>query len=83
MKVKIAELKSHLSSYLKRVRSGEEITVTERDTPVARILPFKKDKETLVLIPAKEPWKTLSNMVIPPALPGIDSLKLLLEDRDE
>jgi len=82
-KVKIAQLKTHLSGYLKQVRQGKEIIVTERDNPIARILPFKKEKEKLVIIPAKEPWKTFKDIIIPPALPGIDSLKILLEDRDE
>lgn len=35
----IAELKARLSQYLSRVKAGEEILVTERDVPVARIVP--------------------------------------------
>jgi prevent-host-death family protein len=38
--VKIADLKNNLSRYLARVRRGAEITVYDRDTPVARIVPF-------------------------------------------
>jgi prevent-host-death family protein len=38
--VKIADLKNNLSRHLTRVRQGGEITVIDRDTPVARIVPF-------------------------------------------
>ena len=38
--VKIADLKNNLSRHLARVRRGGEITVLDRDTPVARIVPF-------------------------------------------
>ncbi len=35
----IAELKAHLSLYLSRVKAGEEILVTERSVPIARLVP--------------------------------------------
>ncbi len=38
--IKIADLKNNLSRHLARVRRGGEITVLDRDTPVARIVPF-------------------------------------------
>ena len=38
--VKIADLKNNLSRHLLHVRKGGEITVLDRDTPVARIVPF-------------------------------------------
>jgi prevent-host-death family protein len=37
---KIADLKNNLSRYLAQVRRGAEVTVLDRDTPVARIVPF-------------------------------------------
>lgn len=37
--VGISELRMHLSQYFDRVREGEEITVTHRGTPIARIAP--------------------------------------------
>ena len=39
MTVTISELKSRLSYYLRRVRSGETIVVCDRDTVIARIEP--------------------------------------------
>jgi prevent-host-death family protein len=37
--VKVSELKAHLSAYLRRVRSGEEVLICDRNEPVARIVP--------------------------------------------
>lgn len=37
----IRELKTHLSALLRRVKSGESLTVTDRGTPVARIVPAR------------------------------------------
>jgi prevent-host-death family protein len=39
MNISVRELKSSLSKYLRRVQTGEEITVTSRGKPVARITP--------------------------------------------
>ena len=36
----ISELKAHLSDYLKQVKSGNEVLVTDRGKPVARIVPI-------------------------------------------
>ena len=35
----VAKLKAELSKYLRLVRAGEEILVTDRDVPVARLVP--------------------------------------------
>ena len=40
-RVKIAELKNHLSRYVGYVREGAEIVVLDRNTPVARLIPFR------------------------------------------
>ena len=37
-KVKIGELRNHLSRYLEHVRAGGEVLVLDRDRPVARIV---------------------------------------------
>ena len=39
MNVGIRELKAHLSQYLSKVREGEQIIVTDRGEPIARIEP--------------------------------------------
>jgi prevent-host-death family protein len=35
----VAELKANLSRYLRRVKAGEEVLVTERGVAIARLLP--------------------------------------------
>ncbi len=37
---KVSELKAGLSKYLARVKRGEEVLVTERGTPIAKIVPL-------------------------------------------
>lgn len=39
MDVAISTLRAELSRWIERARSGEEIVVTDRGTPVARLLP--------------------------------------------
>lgn len=39
MEVGIRELRAHLSRYLDQVRNGEDIVVTDRGKPIARISP--------------------------------------------
>jgi prevent-host-death family protein len=40
MNVGIRELKAHLSEYVARAAGGEEVVVTDRSRPVARLVPF-------------------------------------------
>jgi prevent-host-death family protein len=35
----VRDLRDHLSRYLERVRAGEELTVTDRGHPIARLVP--------------------------------------------
>src|SRR5262245_20633619 len=42
--VKIAILKNSLSRYLALVRDGAEVVVLDRETPIARIVPFRPQK---------------------------------------
>ncbi len=37
--VRIAELKAHLSEHLRAVQDGATVTVLDRNTPIARIVP--------------------------------------------
>ena len=38
MDVAVTELRSHLSHWLDRVREGDEVVITDRGVPVARLL---------------------------------------------
>jgi prevent-host-death family protein len=41
----VAELKASLSEYLGRVKTGEEILVTDRGVPVAKVVPLKRGQD--------------------------------------
>lgn len=45
--VTLAEAKTHLSHLLDQVESGEEVVITRRGQPIARILPVDKPKQAL------------------------------------
>lgn len=38
----VADLKARLSQHLERVKAGEEIVITERGQPIARIVPLAR-----------------------------------------
>lgn len=40
----VAKLKASLSEYLARVKAGEEVIVTERGKPIAKIVPLDRDQ---------------------------------------
>jgi prevent-host-death family protein len=44
MGVSVSELKARLSEHLRRVRAGEELLVTDRGQPVARLVPVWADE---------------------------------------
>ena len=52
MEVGIRELRAHLSRYLDQVREGEEIVVTDRGKPIARISPANRRSRIDELIAA-------------------------------
>jgi prevent-host-death family protein len=79
--VKIAQLKSKLSQHLRAVRAGETLTVLDRDTPVARIVPV--DATDDVVITKRAPGAPSLGSLRFPKVPQIDVdvVELLLEDR--
>jgi prevent-host-death family protein len=79
--VRIADLKSRLSEYLRAVRRGSSITVLDRDTPIARIVPYEPEANGLIVRRAagKTPF---SKIPLPkPFRSDIDIVELLLQER--
>lgn len=77
-RVGIADLKAHLSQHLRKVRSGRTLTVVDRDTPVAQIIPYDAEAPLEVRQATRKP-KDL-RLPPPPSSPT-DSLSVLLQDR--
>jgi antitoxin (DNA-binding transcriptional repressor) of toxin-antitoxin stability system len=80
-KVGIAELKARLSEKLGDVRRGETITVLDRKTPVALIVPVRSGNELLRTRKAAGKRRLGSIRLPPPAGVRADVVDLLLEDR--
>ena len=78
-RVRVAELKARLSEYLRVVRRGQPVTVLDRETPIARVVPYQTQGERLT---TRQPLRPLQKVELPPPLPTpVDSLAALLEER--
>jgi prevent-host-death family protein len=82
--VRVAELKSRLSEYLRRVRRGETVTVLDRDTPIARLTPLAPGPAALtVRRPAPGAPRPGAVPLPPPLRLKTDVLALLAAERGE
>jgi len=91
----VAELKARLAEYLKQVKSGNEILITERGSPVAKLVPIdatqKRDerRQRLAaggLLELGKRRRMPKSLLVPPKGPaniGEDVLSALLSERDE
>ena len=79
-RVGVAELKAHLSEYLRSVRKGRRITVIDGSTPIAALVPIQQD--TLAIRRASRSARNLpvGKVVLPT---GTTSLDMLLEERSK
>jgi prevent-host-death family protein len=75
--VRIADLKARLSEHLRSVRNGSSLTVLDRETPVARIVPYAAQP-----LEIRKAQRRLRDLRLP-RRPSkrTDSLAVLLEDR--
>jgi prevent-host-death family protein len=89
----VAKLKASLSEYLARVKAGEEVIVTERGKPIAKIVPLDRHQGEIpahLLEKARAGLIRLGSGKIPkgfwkmprPADPTGAVLKALLEERE-
>lgn len=91
-KANIGELKTHFSVYLKGVKNGGKVLVTERNKPVAKLVPlddddlYETEEDQLIAEGILSPPK--SNEPLPddffddlPYVPGNRAIEVLLEER--
>lgn len=78
----IADLKARLSHYLRGVRRGEEVVVMDRETPVARIVPYVATARELAIRQPRAGAVAPGELRFPPPL-GLerDVVDLLLAER--
>lgn len=75
--VRIADLKARLSEHLRSVRNGGTITVLDRDTPVARIIPVVAPS-----LDIRKAQRRLRDLRLPPRpAKRTDSTATLVDDR--
>ena len=75
--VRIADLKARLSEHLRAVRNGDTITVFDRATPVARIVPY-----TAQPLEVRRAQRKLRDLKLPrKPSKRTDSVGVLVEDR--
>ena len=90
----IAELKARLSSYLKKVKAGNEVLITERGIPVARLAPLDGERwrktrrerlarAGLIRLGRGRLPKSFFSSPLPAASPGPTLLECLLAEREE
>jgi len=82
-RVKIAELKDHLSEHLRAVERGAEVVVTDRSRPIARITQVQTPPSRATLRPPTRSFAELRDRPRGDAAHAIDSLALLMEERAE
>jgi len=92
--VTIGQLRDHLSAHLRRVRGGQEILVLDRETPVARLVPYESPDDAgtqlhdlvargLARPPASPTnWDEIERMPSPKVRAGA-ALGALLANREE
>ena len=80
-RVKIAELKDHLSEHLRCVERGGQVLVTDRNRPIARIIPEGANRSIVEIKAPKRPFASIRAKRYAPARWKIRSLTLLLEER--
>jgi prevent-host-death family protein len=75
--VGIADLKARLSEHLRSVRNGGTLTVLDRDTPIARIVPYAAQP-----LEIRKARRRLRDLKLPPKpAKRTDSVTLIVEDR--
>lgn len=86
--VPVRELRQNLSRYLRRVKAGEELVVTERGRRVARLVPFADEPyaELAASTGATIPSDTLERVAArlrPPGAPAGTTDAFLAESRGD
>lgn len=89
IRVSSTQLKSKMGSYMMALRAGREFLVTDRDRPIACLIPYQRDQSKAVggggveafqpRDPAAEPLGRVTLRAIRPRT--IDTTAMLLEDR--
>ena len=84
----VRELKTHLSAYLRQVKAGGTVIITERGQPIGRIVPLTQPTEAQLKVLNQAGLIAWSGEKLPPLAPVAQAkgdrtvADLLLEDRE-
>jgi prevent-host-death family protein len=78
--VTISYFKAHISEELRKVRKGARIIISDRDTPIAEVIPFRTAPAPLNV---RQPQITPFIAPRPTVKIDHDPLEYLLEDREK
>lgn len=87
MKAGIREVKNRFSEYLRRVKKGEILLITERNVPIAKLVPTQGDEQVSVLTMVEQgmaSWRggKPQGVATPPVISGNKSIAaLVVKDR--
>jgi prevent-host-death family protein len=79
--VRVADLKKRLSEHLRKARSGRTVTVLNRNTPIARIVPYEDQSSLLTVRNPLPGAPSLKHVPLPTLRLRCDIVTLLLEER--
>jgi len=82
--VQIAELKARLSEHLRHVRRGHVLTVLDRVTPIAQVVPYSEAPDALRVRHPLGKSPTLQDVPLPRAMRlDFDIVDVLMEEQQE
>jgi prevent-host-death family protein len=81
--VRIAELKAHLSRYLAQVRRGDAVVVCDRNTPIARLVPYIEADDALVVHEPTASPAALKRVAGVKLKRAADPVRMLRDSRDQ
>ncbi len=87
LRASASRLKAKMGQYMRAVRAGKEVVITDRDQPVARLLPYRRpardEAERLPVASPREPGSPPLGQVEVAAIEyrGPSTTSVLLEDR--
>jgi len=83
LSVKIGDFRNQLSAYLRKVRQGAELVISDRETPIGRLVPFDSSAKepSLELLEPPQGYKGLAALKFPPLSPPVNAVEELIKER--
>lgn len=76
----ISFFKAHISEQLRKVRRGARLVISDRDTPIAEVVPYQEEQK--VALPVRDPRSAPFELPRPTVKIDHDPLEFLMDDRN-